>query len=63
MRNPARIYPLLNKIGDIWIKNNQLRLGQLINIIVNKNRKATGRNLFFLEDEDLEKLIDIYNKK
>lgn len=58
-RNPARIYPLLNKIGEYWVQNPDLRLGQ---IIVNFTG-LDGASLFHLEDEEFEKLIDKYAKK
>lgn len=61
MRNPARIYPLLNKIGDIWVKNPDLRLGQLIECI-----KASGNfhpDLFNIEDDQFEFLVDTFAKK
>ena len=61
MRNPARIYPLLNKIGDIWVKNPDLRLGQLIECI-----KAGGNlhpDLFNIEDDQLEVLVDKFANK
>ena len=57
MRNPARIYPLLNEIGDLWIKEPDLRFGQLITNI------SGGKDLFYIEDENFEKLIDKYKKK
>lgn len=57
MRNPARIYPLLNKIGDIWIKNPDLRLGQLI-YIIGAGKFGDGGRLFGIEDDEFEELID-----
>ena len=60
MRNPARIYSLLNKIGDIWIKYPDLRLGQLID-----NIKVQGEqsDLFQIEDDRFEQLISIYAER
>ena len=64
MRHPARIYPLLNKIGDIWIKHPDLRFGQLIEIISSGHPCGhNGFDPFYIEDEEFEKLIDLYNKK
>jgi len=66
MRDPSRIYPLLNKIGDIWIKNPDLRLGQLIYILINpmavKSQNEITSVMFNIEDELFEKLIDSYIK-
>ncbi len=66
MRNPSRIYPLLNKIGDIWIKNPDMRLGQLIENITHEYKKKGGSisgDIFYIEDEDFEKLIESWGKK
>lgn len=60
MRNPSRIYPLLNKIGDIWIKHPELRFGQIIENIKRVNKID---DLFYIEDNKFEKLIDKFNKK
>lgn len=59
MRNPSRIYPLLNKLGDIWCLNPDLRFGQLVEVIKAKNKKT---NLFNIEDEEFEKLLDSFRK-
>ena len=59
MRNPARIYPLLNKIGDIWVKMPDIRLGQLISNITHPSKI----DIFYMEDEELEKKIDDFGKK
>ena len=59
MRNPSRIYPFLNKIGDIWVKNPDLRFGQIIEILTNDSKIP----LFYMEERDFEKLIDGFNKK
>lgn len=58
MRNPSRIYPLLYKIGDIWVKKPDLRLGQLLENIL----AATDKSLFYVEDKDFEKLIDRFKR-
>lgn len=59
MRNPSRIYPLLNKIGAIWIKHPDMRLGQLIENIRRMDKiNIYEDNLFYIEDEKFEKLID-----
>lgn len=53
MRDPKRIKPILNKLEEYWIKNPDLRLGQ---IIANCVREYDGRlncDPFYIEDEDL----------
>ncbi len=59
MRDPSRIFIILNKIGNIWIKNPDLRFGQLIEILTNDCKIP----LFYLEERDFEKLIDKFNKE
>ena len=64
MRNPARIYPLLNKIGDVWIKNPDLRLGQLIYVILSDlDDDVYADEMFGIEDDRFETLVDAYAKK
>ena len=61
MRDPSRIYPLLYKIGDLWVKHPDLRFGQLIEII--RSQKTLKKlDMFNIKDEDFEKLIDSYDK-
>ncbi len=59
MRNPARIYPLLNKIGDYWIRNPDLRFGQ---IIEGFKMKHDIDDLFYFEDEYFQQLFEEYAK-
>lgn len=61
MRNPSRIYPLLNKIGDIWIRYPDLRLCQLINVINGENPKDPSN--FNLEDFVFEENIKGFLKE
>jgi hypothetical protein len=60
MRNPSRIYPLLNKIGDYWVKNPDLRFGQ---IIENLKKANSIDDLFYIEDKHFEKLFEKLIKK
>lgn len=63
MRNPARIYPLLNKIGDLWVKHPDLRLGQLLYNIQSFGGDVDAHKMYAMEDDELEKLVDSYAKK
>jgi hypothetical protein len=47
-RNPARIPVVLEAIREIWEKNPDLRLGQLIYIAVNSDKSTAP--LFSIED-------------
>lgn len=51
MRNSDRIDILLRKIKDIWSKNPDLRLGQLILNVVPETY------LYYIEDEELLKAL------
>lgn len=55
MRDPNRIPRILKKLEQLWIKYPDLRLAQLL---VNMNDGYD--NIFYLEDNILEKLIDEY---
>jgi hypothetical protein len=53
-RDPERIPRILEKLGKLWLRYPDMRLGQLLN-----NAKGTdGADLFYLEDDVLEKRID-----
>ena len=65
MRNPERINRILNLIDDIWIKNPDLRLFQLLIAggLVNLPHRYTTGGLFNYEDDTLEKnLVEFRNK-
>ena len=63
MRNPARIYPLLNKIGDIWSQHRDLRFGQLMYNIQSLGGDVDAHKMYAMEDDELEKLVDAYAEK
>ena len=56
MRNPKRINRILRLIKKIWIKNSDLRLGQLID---NAIREET---IFYIEDDAFEVCLKKYYK-
>lgn len=58
MREADRIKSLLNKLGKAWAKCPDLRLGQ----ILEKVRSEYG-DIFYLEDQELIKLIQIELKE
>lgn len=53
-RDPRRIDILLDALGELWKKNPDLRLGQLIENIT-PHRDAAG--IFFLEDPEFLYMI------
>jgi hypothetical protein len=51
MRDPARIPVMLAALGELWAKNPDWRLGQLL--VNAANRPDLGRSLFYVEDDVL----------
>lgn len=61
MRDPNRIPEILKELEILWKRYPDWRLGQLI---VNLNRELTlGDDPFYLEDDELLKMIKIINKR
>lgn len=55
MRDPARIDPILAKLGELWHQNPDLRLTQLLVAVT-----ATGErmpNFFYTEDDKVDRSI------
>lgn len=52
MRDPTRIPRILYRIGEIWWKNPDLRLGQLIGNVIDP------KYLYEIDDEKLIELIE-----
>ena len=67
MRNPDRINEILKLISEIWYKNPELRLCQLIENCFSEEVDDYGlRNvdLYYLEDDVLQdRLEKVYNRK
>ena len=59
MRNPNRIYEILNLLQRGWEKVPDWRFGQLIE---NLKRYINIDDLFYIEDDELvEKIIDFFD--
>jgi len=54
MRDPNRIYDVLDMVGALWQKNPDMRLGQLL---INISGLNDIHDLFNLEDDKLVVLI------
>lgn len=59
MRNPERIKRILDKLEKLWNNSPDLRLGQLISNLVD----TAERNQFYIQDEDLEKVLNEYIRR
>ena len=55
MRDPNRISEILQKLGDVWTRNPDLRLGQIIvnATMIAKQGAVDDRDVFYIKDEDL----------
>ena len=62
MRPKERIKPLLEDLCKIWEKNPDLRLCQLTSILASTYSDWKNKDLFYLEDKDLEAGIAKYIK-
>lgn len=55
MRDPKRIPKILAKLQLLWEELPDQRLCQLISNVTGRSR---GQDIFYIEDEDFEKMID-----
>lgn len=55
MRDKNRIPKILQELQEVWVKNPDLRLGQIITIATRP--KTTCPEIFYIEDEDILKGI------
>ncbi len=66
MRDPSRIPQVMHSLKALWIKNPDMRLGQLIgNILSMKDpdRHELFLNLFHMEDDELLRLFASWDKR
>jgi uncharacterized protein YihD (DUF1040 family) len=61
MRDPKRIDKIINKLRAVWKTNPDLRLGQLIHNIAH-DAVGNGVDIFFVEDDLMEKALDVISK-
>ena len=57
MRERKRILEIIGKILLIWQKNQDFRFFQLISYIESEIKKEKDMDLFYLEDNELEKCL------
>lgn len=56
MRELGRIPNIIDKLEAVWINNPDLRLGQLL---VNLAPQRLNNDIYYWEDSDLEKQLDV----
>ena len=59
MRDPNRIAHLLVLLGKLWKRNSDLRFAQIIEIL---KPKLCIDDMFYVEDDDLIKLLERITK-
>lgn len=58
MRDPARIYPFLNKFAELWMTVPDWRFGQLVSNL----QRWEDNDLFYVEDNDFLKKLEVMLK-
>ena len=59
MRDPQRIDPFIQKLGDYW-KNRipDWRFGQFMSNFLGYVMTETGKDIFYIEEKEMEELLD-----
>ena len=57
MRDPARIKRILDKINEVWQDSPDFRFGQLVHYLFGMTGLEEA-DIFFIEDDSFEWLID-----
>lgn len=58
MRDPARIKPLMAKLANMWQQDvPDWRFGQLMSNFLGFVVSETNRDIFYIEDDEMEKLM------
>ncbi len=55
MRNKNRIPVILEMLEDIWVKNPDMRFGQLVNNLFVS--QFNDRDMFYVEDSELQEAL------
>lgn len=62
MRDINRIPIFLKKVEECWNKAPDLRFGQFIIDFLGFAQKYSQQDIFYIEDNKLQKILDIYVK-
>ena len=60
MRDPKRIKPFCDDLAAHWAQYSDLRFGQFISNFIRYLELHKKGDIFFIEDEELMKLMDNY---
>lgn len=58
MRDPKRIEPFIRKLADHWKGYPDWRFGQFMSSFLGFVVSETNRDIFFIEDDEMEQLLD-----
>lgn len=59
MRDPARIEPFMVKLSRLWAERvPDWRFGQLMSNFLGYVVSETNRDIFFIEEKDMEELLE-----
>lgn len=59
MRDPQRIEPFTRKLADYWEKRiPDWRFGQFMANFLGFVAAETGKDIFYLEDQEMEEMLD-----
>lgn len=56
MRDPARIQPMLDALGELWRQHPDMRLAQLLTVVTHGKLRGPAP-LFYIEDDELLEAI------
>lgn len=57
MRDINRIKPFCDELAELWSKHPDLRFGQIMNNIARYMQMEHRRDMFFMEEDELMKVI------
>ncbi len=60
MRDQSRIYPFCTELAALWAKHPDMRFGQVMSNIARYVEVKHKKDIFYLEDEELLKIIKEY---
>ena len=63
LRSSNRIKPFCNDLAKIWSKLPDLRFGQLTYNLAMYVKQTYGKDIFYIEDEELLKLLEEYSNR
>ncbi len=60
MRDPKRIAPFCEDLAELWSKVPDWRFGQLMSNLMSHYMSETGRDVFYVEDNELMERMKLW---